>query len=180
MPNGSGGTDVRTSRLRLTRPGQSDVDAIVRINGDVEATAHNPSDRIRSRSDAEALLEKWTAQWSIYGFGYWLIREAETDTKIGICGVKTVSFHNQKALNLFYRLSAAWWGQGIATEAVSAVLEWLDEKDLAYPLIARVRPENHASQRVLSKIDFVRQPELDDYGEDGPDWIYTRHPLHAN
>jgi RimJ/RimL family protein N-acetyltransferase len=42
-----------------------------------------------------------------------------------------------------------------------------------WPVIARVRPANHTSARVALKAGLVRTAELDNLGQDGPDWIFA-------
>jgi ribosomal-protein-alanine N-acetyltransferase len=174
MQDGPESTELRTERLSLTRPQVHDVAAILEITNDSRATSHNHSDRIETHADAEELLARWTAHWGRHGFGYWVVREIDADVVVGFCGVKLVSFREQNVLNLFYRFAAPSWGRGIASEAAATVLGWVDRCNLEPELIARVRPANVASQRVLEKIGFERATNLDDDGEDGLDWIYLR------
>ena len=49
-----------------------------------------------------------------------------------------------------YWLGREWWGRGIATQALAAFLELVDER----PLGATVAPANQASVRVLEKNGF--------------------------
>lgn len=73
------------------------------------------------------------------------------------------------------RLAPAFWGCGIGAEATLAVVDWVTTDLPAYPLVARVRPENVASQRIAVQAGLVRTPDLDTEGEDGLDWIYVRN-----
>jgi RimJ/RimL family protein N-acetyltransferase len=75
-------------------------------------------------------------------------------------------------LNLFYRLDPAAWGNGIATEAATAVVSWACDQGIGLPVAARVRPANVASARVAERAGLHRTPDLDVDGEDGLDWIY--------
>ncbi|MFF7767348.1 GNAT family N-acetyltransferase [Streptomyces massasporeus] len=63
------------------------------------------------------------------------------------------------------------WGQGLASEAATAVAAraFRDVPDI--PLIARVRPNNIASQRVAVRAGLTRAEHLDETGDDGFDWI---------
>ena len=58
------------------------------------------------------------------------------------------------SVEIGYGLSEGYWGQGYATEAVTAAVEWA----LCQPGVLRVEaetaPENIASQRVLAKCGF--------------------------
>lgn len=76
-------------------------------------------------------------------------------------------------LNLFYRFDVSAWGQGVASEAATAVATWAARRRPDVPLIARVRPANAASQTVALRAGLTRAEHLDTPGHDGLDWIYT-------
>ncbi|MFW6205141.1 MAG: GNAT family N-acetyltransferase [Actinomycetota bacterium] len=182
-----------TARLRLRRPTPADIDAIYHIHRDPQACAHNPSDMLATRGDAEDLYRRWDEHWKRHGFGYWVIRSqavvraagglpARVDghqpeaTVLGFCGLKLMQLKNLDVLNLFYRLNPPAWGDGVATEAATAVVAWASAHVPNHPVIARVRPENIGSIRVAVRAGLRRAEYLDTDGEDGPDWIYIRTP----
>ncbi|MEV8506554.1 GNAT family N-acetyltransferase [Actinoplanes sp. NPDC051475] len=165
--------EIVTARLALNPPVPSDLDAIYEIHHDPEACRHNPSDMLAARTDAEELFSKWDEHWRRHGFGYWVARTRAAGTTIGFCGLKFVRFRDREVLNLFYRFATAAWGSGLGTEAASAVVAWAGEHLPEWPILARVRPENIASQRVAMRAGLLRADHLDEPGEDGPDWMYT-------
>jgi len=165
--------DLRTRRLELRRPTLADLDAIFTITADPRTTAHNPSDAIGTRQDARDLYRRWDDQWNQYGFGYYAVRRHGGDQVLGFCGVKVMQFRHGTVLNLFYRFSPTVWGHGLASEAATAVVAWVAGAIPGWTVIARVRPDNVASQRVALKSGLVRAPELDGDGYDGIDWIYS-------
>lgn len=170
---------ISTTRLELDRPVTTDIDAIFRIIGDPEASRHNPSDLLKTRDQAERLFARWDEEWTTRGLGYLVIRrrDAPDPTEpLGFCGAKTVKFRGAEVLNLFYRLTPSAWGDGIASEAATAVVAWARTQEPTKKIIARVRPENTASARVATKAGLRRAPELDETGADGPDEIYTTGP----
>ncbi|MGW4831386.1 GNAT family N-acetyltransferase [Amycolatopsis japonica] len=171
-----GAEELRTGRLRLSRPGPDDLDAIFALHTDPEACAHNPSDLLETRKDAELLLLRWSHQWDRYGFGYWTIRPHDSAETLGFCGVKIVGFRQRPVLNLFYRLFPTSWGSGYAGEAATAAVDWARVHRPDDLVIARVRPENVASQRVALRAGLVRAEHLDTPGDDGTDWFYVSHP----
>jgi RimJ/RimL family protein N-acetyltransferase len=79
----------------------------------------------------------------------------------------------QTILNLFYRFDPAAWGFGLASEAATAVTAWARGSVAEHPVVARVRPENVASQRVAVRAGLVRAEHLDGPGYDGFDWIFV-------
>jgi RimJ/RimL family protein N-acetyltransferase len=170
------GAELRTGRLLLRRPAGSDVGAILAVHRDPLACAHNPGDRLQTRSEALERLHHWTAHWDRHGFGYWTVLTGAPPALVGFCGLKVMPLRGAPALNLFYRFAPAAWHRGYATEAAAAVVAWAAEHRPDLPLVARVRPENLASQRVATRIGLHRAPRLDHPGEDGPDLLYTVAP----
>jgi [ribosomal protein S5]-alanine N-acetyltransferase len=169
LPHGA----LLSDRLSLRRPTTSDIDEIYAIHSDPRACFHNPSDALATRDDAERLFERWNDQWERFGYGYWVVCLRRSSEPIGFCGLKTVEFRARQTLNLFYRFKPASWGNGYASEAARLVVDWATSQLPGHPLIARVRPENIASQRVAARAGLVRSEDLDEVGHDGFDWIYT-------
>lgn len=60
-------------------------------------------------------------------------------------------FRDFGELEIGYWLGRAFWGRGVATEALAAFLREIAER----PLYARVAQDNVASLRVLQKCDFI-------------------------
>jgi RimJ/RimL family protein N-acetyltransferase len=164
--------EIVTARLALRRPGPADLETIFAIHRDPEACRHNPSDLLATAADAEHLYGRWDEHWRRHGFGYWVVESAERKI-LGFAGLKAVRFRDREALNLFYRLDPPAWGAGIATEAATAVVAWAGEHLPEWPVIARVRPDNVASQKVAQRAGLVRAEHLDDVGEDGLDWLFA-------
>ncbi len=138
-----------TARLSLRRPTAADISAILAIHRDERACEHNPSDRLVTEAEAVDLYHRWDEHWKRYGFGYWALRTHDDSRILGFCGVKVMQLHGREVLNLFYRLDPAAWGTGFATEAAVAVAQWAAANATQWPLIARVRPANSASIRVV-------------------------------
>ncbi|WP_407911328.1 GNAT family N-acetyltransferase [Kitasatospora sp. NE20-6] len=167
------GTDLTTRRLVLGRPGPADVDAMLRVHSDPRACAHNPSDVLADRAEAEEIYRRWDAGWRTHGYGYRVVRRHGEPEVLGFCGIKPTVLSGLRALNLFYRLDPAHWGLGIAGEAARAVVAWSLRELPGLPLVARIRPANTASQRVALRAGLVRADHLDEIGSDGLDWIWA-------
>jgi ribosomal-protein-alanine N-acetyltransferase len=167
-----------TARLSLQRPTLADIDAIFRIHRDRRACAHNPSDMLATRSDAEDLYCRWDEHWNRHGFGYWVIRRRDGHQRVviaGFCGLKLMRLNDRDVLNLFYRLDPPAWGDGVASEAATAVVAWATANVVEHPAVARVRPDNIASRTVAVRAGLCRAEHLDTDGEDGLDWIYIKN-----
>lgn len=180
--------ELLTERLSLRRPTSADVDAILAIHHNPRTYEYNPSDALATRADAGELFHRWDEHWRQCGYGYWVLRRRDPagpgtgraaagdrdSPPIGFCGVKRMQLRDRPVLNLFYRLDPAAWGAGLATEAAATVVAWARRHIPEYPVIARVHPDNVASQRVALNSGLVRAPELDGPGYDGvDDWLFT-------
>lgn len=75
-----------TARLSLRRPTHADIDEIFRIHSDRQACAHNPSDMLATRNDAEDLYRRRDEHWNRHGFGYWVIRRRDGHQREEIAG----------------------------------------------------------------------------------------------
>ena len=160
-----------TTRLSLRRPESDDAAAVLAVHANPLACAHNPADALTTMAEAEELLVQWQDHWRRHGFGYWVVRRRDEPAVLGFCGLKVMTLRDEPVLNLFYRFDPAVWGDGIATEAATEVVR--QAAALGGPVVARVRPENVASQRVAVRAGLTRAPHLDDIGDDGLDWLYT-------
>jgi RimJ/RimL family protein N-acetyltransferase len=168
-----GAQELRTKRLRLTRPTPSDSAGVFAILSDPLTVEHNRSDRLEDRGEAAELVARWDRHWEEHGFGYWCVRESGSDRIIGYAGVKWMLMRGRPVLNLVYRFVPDVWGRGLATEAASAVVSRAMDEMPAQTIVARVRPDNRSSQKVALKAGLQRDASMDCQGEDGLDWAFT-------
>lgn len=101
-----------TKSLSLRRPIPADIDAILSIHQDPRACAHNPSDALANRGEAEALFVRWDEHWIHHGFGYWVVRHGGAARPVGFCGLKVMRSQERAILNLLYRFDPEVWGRG--------------------------------------------------------------------
>jgi [ribosomal protein S5]-alanine N-acetyltransferase len=74
--------------------------------------------------------------------------------------VGTIGFKNapteSKEVEIGYGINASHWGQGLASEAVSALVNWAFETNYATRVTAKTAVNNLASGRVLEKNRFTK------------------------
>jgi len=169
----TGDEELLTPRLALRRPVRQDTGAIFSIHSDPRTCVHNPSDALTTREDAELLFERWDEHWRQFGFGHWVVRWRNSEPPLGFCGVRVMQLAGRRVLSLFCRLDAQAWGRGVGSEATAEVVRWASRRLSEYSMIARVRPQNVASQRVATHAGLIRAEHLDGPGFDGLDWIYA-------
>lgn len=103
----------------------------------------------------------------------WLLHAAvlrETGQVVG-----KVGFHAPPdadgAVEIGYRVTPSYRGQGLATEMAIGLMRWGAEHG-ARSCIASVRPDNAPSLAIIDKLGFVRTGEqIDEI--DGLEWIFT-------
>lgn len=83
------------------------------------------------------------------GFGRWVVVDKESDTWLGLAGL--LIDQHEGFVDLGYRFFPEYWGRGLATESVKAVLKYGFENLSLSEIQARVVPENKSSIRVLEK-----------------------------
>jgi ribosomal-protein-alanine N-acetyltransferase len=67
----------------------------------------------------------------------------------GYCGIVTA--RRRADPEIIYALRPRWWRQGLASELVPALLQFGFSTCGLPRLVATIRPENHASLRVVEK-----------------------------
>ena len=96
--------------------------------------------------------------WPVMGFGYWVFADKLTDRLIGMGGL---SYFARGAPELEGVPEAGWafdadhWGQGLATEAMAAVLAWADGHLEVPEVRCIINPGHGASEAVAAKLGFV-------------------------
>jgi RimJ/RimL family protein N-acetyltransferase len=137
---------LETRRLKLRAPRRGDVKAMALLANDrriAENTARIPHPY--GEADARHFIGAVNKQGGEATFVITL-----DDKLIGACGVDP----REGVPEIGYWLGAPYWGQGLATEAVRAVIDYAFD-DLGHEALqAGARVTNPASRRVLEKCGF--------------------------
>lgn len=89
--------------------------------------------------------------YETYGFGRWAVVLKETNEVMGWCGLK----QNPEFIDLGYRLIGRYRGNGYATEAAKASLDYGFNQLQMTEIIAKAKKENTASINVMKKIGML-------------------------
>lgn len=157
---------IETERLRLEPWDDSHFERFSRFMRDPDVTRYirpEPLDLERAIEQHERSLE----EWKLYGFGKRAMIEVETDQWLGFAELSPVGPNKGSRdddVELGYFVEPSRWGEGIATEAATAMRDDAFHRCNVQELIGRCRVENVASARVLAKVGFrrLRLFELDD------------------
>jgi RimJ/RimL family protein N-acetyltransferase len=153
---------IDTARLVLRRPVAGDAEAIFeRYAADAEVTRYLSFPRHVSVEQTRAFLALSDAEWEKWPAGPFLIESRATGALLGGTGL---SFETPERAATGYVLARDAWGQGYATEALSAMVEAARGLRVRR-LQAFCHPEHRPSWRVLEKCGFEREGTLRLYAE---------------
>ncbi|HYE95938.1 MAG TPA: GNAT family protein [Rubricoccaceae bacterium] len=159
---------LETPRLRLRPVGPEDADALLAVFGDEETMQYWSHAPMRDREAALAYARQIADGFASRSLFQWGITVRGEDRLIGTCTLAGWSREHRRA-ELGYILGREHWGQGLAAEAVSAVLRFAFGPMGLHRVEADVDPENEPSIRLLERLGFTREGFLRDrwwpYGE---------------
>ncbi len=143
-----------TEHLVLRAPHAEDIDAIaILADNPAIATMVSAFPHPYTRADAETFVRASAKRGN--GNCVYAITETETGKLLGCCSLETAS--DGKALELGYWVGEPFWGRGIATQAVHALVDMAFRTREIEHIDARCRVINPASRRVLQKSGFQFQ-----------------------
>ena len=137
-----------TERLRLRSLHRSDIDDYAALNADPEVMRCLGGTWDRSRSWRH--LAFLIGHWPLGGAGMWALEQKESGQFVGIVGFAEPE--GWPGFELAGKLARRWWGQGYASEAARAALAHAFLVLRKNHVISLVRPENHASVRLVERL----------------------------
>lgn len=167
-------TILETKRLILRHQILEDLDNLWALYCNPNITRYIP-DAPHSRAEAQEELE-----WHMHGhpknqdLGLWATIHKETGKFIGRCGLLPWTIDGQSEVEVAYTIAQEYWGQGLATEAAQAILQYGFEKLNLTRLICLIDLDNIASQSVAEKIGMTFDKKVDEYeGDNTPFFVYS-------
>lgn len=150
---------IETARLQMREFCQEDLDAVFEFSINPEVCKYTGDQgKVKNKQDAEKIIQDiWLAEYKKYGYArYALIHKADNKV-IGFCGVKyepNLLGPGIGCPDIGYRMLPEYWGQGLATEAVKACLNYARRELGLTRIIGEVAEENIASNKLLLKLGF--------------------------
>jgi len=164
---------IETERLRLRLWRAEDLAPFAALNADPAVMEHFP--RPLDRAESDALVGRIGAHFDRHGFGFWAVELKDGGPLIGMVGLTvplwTASF--TPCVEIGWRLAAAYWGQGYASEAAARALDHgFGALGLA-EIVACTLPGNRRSRAVMERLG-MRRSAADDF--DHPS-VPAGHPM---
>lgn len=157
---------IRTERLVLRDMEARDREALVAILAD--PVVMGDLVRAPTRDTAAASIDRHLGYRASKGLGFWTV---ELDGLVaGLCGLKPGAPNTpiENELEIGWILAKACWGQGLATEAARASLDWAWSNTAAPRVVAITAAGHRKSQDVMARLGMARLGDGD-----------FDHPLYA-
>lgn len=153
---------IETKRLRLRNWEERDRDAFFRLNADPKIMEFFGVRR--SRKEADARMDEWREQIAGTGFGFGAMELKETRQVVGIAGLhitKNAPAFPEGAMEIGWRLLPELWGEGLATEAATALLAHAFGQLGQERIIAMAAWNNERSIAVMRRLGMQHLQDAD-------------------
>ncbi len=140
-----------TDRLLLRKITLDDVEDIFRYATDPLVSQYVLWAPHSAMTDTVAFVKNMLRRYEAGEAAEWVIVLKANHTVIGTCGFVTYSAEHSNG-EIGYALARSYWGKGIATEALGAVLAYAFRKLELNRLEGRCLVQNLSSQRVMEKV----------------------------
>ncbi len=157
---------LRTQRLTMRPFREGDREEFARINADPEVMEHFLAPL--SREESDRLLDRINSGFAAHGFGLWALVGAAEGRLLGFTGLSVPGFSAPftPAVEIGWRLRRSAWGQGLATEAATAALDFGFGSAGLEEVVSFTSVGNTRSQAVMRRLGMTH-----DHGGD------FQHPL---
>ena len=110
------------------------------------------------RSIVSQMINWFKKEWARMGYGYFSLFEQKSGEFIGQCGLqKFEGKPDAEEVEITFVIAKMFWGQGFATEAAAAVLDFGFTYGELCRVVAVITEGNRSSKRVLEKLSFQSQ-----------------------
>ncbi|MEV8533660.1 GNAT family N-acetyltransferase [Streptomyces sp. NPDC051211] len=157
-------TEILTPRLLLRQWQADDLVPMAEINADPAVMEWIGDGSVLDLEETADAIERWEEEWDDEGFGLFAVELLGSGELIGFTGLSVPHFLPEvlPAVQAEWRLGRQFWGQGYASEAAQAVLEWaLQDRGLEH-VIGICRTGHEASENVMRKLGMTLEREAVD------------------
>jgi len=117
-----GKTVLTSRRLVLHEMTDADLDDMAALLGDPEVMRYYPAPK--SRGEAQAWISRSQQRYREHGFGLWTVCLRDSGEFVGDCGLVRQRVDGMDEVEVGYHVRTALQGNGYATEAAAACLDF--------------------------------------------------------
>jgi ribosomal-protein-alanine N-acetyltransferase len=153
---------IRSQRLTLRTWQDSDKASFAEMCADAAVMQYLRP--LPTRKSSDAWIDYQIEHEALHGFCMWAVELRSSGAFVGSVGLLTISFsaHFTPAVEVGWRLSRPFWGQGLATEAAWKAIEFGFEDVCLPEIVAHASVDNTRSHRVMSKLGMSHD-DADDF-----------------
>ncbi|MBT2366430.1 GNAT family N-acetyltransferase [Streptomyces sp. ISL-10] len=154
-------TEILTPRLLLRRWTEDDLAPMAEINADPEVMRWIGDGSVRDLEQTAEDIERWEEEWDEEGFGLFAVELLASGELAGFAGLSVPDFLPEVLpdIEISWRLGRSFWGQGYASEAAHAVLEFALQDRGLDRVVGICRAGNTASENVMRKLGMTPERE---------------------
>jgi RimJ/RimL family protein N-acetyltransferase len=141
---------LETKRLILREMSLADLDFVAAMLAHPEVMHHWP--KCYNREEAAEWIKRQQKRYATDGVGYWLALDKASGQPVGQAGLLVLQVDGVEEIGLGYIMHRPFWGNGFASEAAAASMDYGFKALGRSRFIALIRPENVPSQRVALKL----------------------------
>lgn len=155
--------EIRTARLVLRRPRPDDLDAFFAMMSDARGMRYWSTLPHADREVTRVWLDQKIERTAAGGEDFTIEFEGRVVGDVGAGRLPDFGF----------MIHPDYWGQGIASEAAAAFIDYAFSHKLTDQLLADVDPRNVASLRVLEKLGFSKTGTAENTFLLGDEWCHS-------
>ncbi|MEV5909092.1 GNAT family N-acetyltransferase [Streptomyces chartreusis] len=161
-------SEIRTPRLLLRPWHDDDLVPMADINSDPQVMRWIDDGAVRDLDHTAEDIERWEEEWDEEGFGLFAVELLASGELAGFTGLSVPEFLPEvlPAVAISWRLGSPFWGQGYASEAAQATLEFALQDRGLDRVISINQIGDNASENISRKLGMV------------PEQV-TAHPLYG-
>jgi [ribosomal protein S5]-alanine N-acetyltransferase len=149
---------LTTKRLRLEKIEEEHKKDLFRLLSNPRVHKYFP--KTLDEKEKEEFFEKIQHQYNINGYCFWAVIRVKDEMFLGICGLLSQVVDGQKEVEVGYRLSDEFWGQGYGPEAALGCIDYAKTKLHLSSVISLILSVNRQSIRVAEKNGLVFEKEV--------------------
>ena len=147
---------LETERFLLRSATPDDVPDIFRIMSDLRVTRYFGALPMATPAEAQQRVQAIQTAFQEQTGVRWAIAAHASGQLVGTGGFwRLINSHFRAEIG--YELAPEWWGQGVMTEALGAMLDFGFTRMGLHSVEAQIHPANSGSRRVLEKQGFVQE-----------------------
>ncbi|NBM19256.1 GNAT family N-acetyltransferase [Streptomyces sp. GC420] len=168
-------TEIRTPRLLLRRWHEDDLAVMADINADPQVMRWIGDGSVHDPEETARAVERWEEEWDDEGFGLFAVELLGSGELAGLAGLSVPAFLPEvlPAVEIGWRLAPQFWGQGYASEAAHATLEFALQDRGLERVVSIAHVSNEASFNVMRKLGMTPERETTDPVHGTPLSVYA-------